>query len=65
MVGASFYAALTSALSYFSKLNAFYVLAVTGILPFLYVAITYKTNFKRYKYNLDEENSKKYVLIKI
>jgi hypothetical protein len=64
IVGASFYSALSSALSFVTEFNAFFLQAVVGLLPFLYVAITYRTNFKRYKCYMDEQKYE-YVLLKI
>lgn len=63
-MGASFYSALASAINLFTGYNSFFTLAIVGFLPFVYVAVTYRTNFKRYKYQLDESNYE-FVLLKI
>lgn len=39
-------------------------MAAVTLLPFLYISITYKTDFKRYRYYFDEKTSK-YSLLKI
>jgi hypothetical protein len=52
-VGASLYSALSTAMGEFLGINVFYVMAAVTFLPFIYLCVTYKTNFKRYKYYLD------------
>lgn len=63
-VGASLYSALTTAIGEFLEINVFYVMAAVTFLPFLYLCVTYETNFKRYRYYLDEKNIK-YTLLKV
>lgn len=52
-LGASFYSFVINAIALFSTLQIFYLMAATGILPLIYLAVAYRTDFKRYKYFLN------------
>jgi hypothetical protein len=64
VVGASLYSALSTAMGMYLGINVYYSLAAVTLLPFVYLAVTYSTDFKRYRYYLDEKSSK-YTLLKI
>jgi hypothetical protein len=64
VVGASIYSALTTAIGMYMNINIYYVMAAVTLLPFCYLSITYKTDFKRYRYYYDEKGEK-YTLLKI
>jgi hypothetical protein len=64
VVGASIYSALAAAMGMYLDINIYYSLAAVTLLPFLYLAVTYTTDFKRYRYYLDEKTNK-YTLLKI
>lgn len=53
VVGASIYSALTTAMGLYFAINIYYIMAGVTLLPFLYVSITYQTDFKRYRYYFD------------
>lgn len=36
----------------------YYIMTLTSVLPWLYLVLTYKTRVKRYKYYLNEKESK-------
>lgn len=52
-VGASFYSTLIQSLSDIYFMNVFYFMAIGLALPWIYITVVYKTNFKRYKYYLN------------
>lgn len=52
-VGASFYSALIQGLSNIYFMNVFYFMTIGLFLPWIYILVVYKTNFKRYKYYLN------------
>lgn len=64
VVGASIYSALSTAMGMFLPINIYFSLAAITFLPFLYVAFTYTSDFKRYRYYQDEK-SNKFTLLKI
>lgn len=57
-VGASIYSALISSLSSAYFMNAFYFMAIGLVFPWIYITVVYKTNFKRYKFYLNEKKAK-------
>lgn len=63
-VGASFYSTLIQTLSNVYFLNVFYIMAIGLFLPWIFITVVYKTNFKRYKYYLNEKKAK-YELLKV
>jgi len=52
-VGASLYSTLIQSLSNIYILNVFYFMAIGLVLPWIFITVVYKTNFKRYKYYLN------------
>jgi hypothetical protein len=64
VVGASLYSALATAIGMYMGFNIYFTLAAVTLLPFIYITTTYNTDFKRYRYYLDEKTSK-YTLLKI
>jgi hypothetical protein len=64
VVGASIYSALATAMGLYSNFSIYYILTAVTLLPFGYISITYRTDFKRYRYYFDDKNSK-YTLLKI
>ena len=64
-VGASIYSALATAMGeYIRFMNPYYSMAAICALPFIYLHITFRTQFKRYRYHRDEKNNR-YALLKI
>lgn len=63
-VGASFYSTLVQSLSNIYFLNVFYIMVIGLFLPWVFITIAYKTNFKRYKYYLNEKKAK-YELLRV
>lgn len=64
-VGASIYSILSLSVSQvFPSINAYFSISAVTILPWIYYVTTFKTNFKRYKYYLNEKKSK-FELLKV
>ena len=63
-VGASLYSALATALGSLPFFNPFFVLAAVAFLPWVYLLITFRTDFKRYRYYMDEKLAK-FTLLKV
>lgn len=62
---ASLYSIISLAVSQlFPIINSYYSLALVSFLPLVYYITTFETNFKRYKYYLNEKESK-FELLKI
>jgi len=54
--GASLYGGIANSLGEFTGFNIYYILAAITFLPFIYVCLTFKTNFKRYVYYPIDKN---------
>lgn len=53
---ASVYSIISLAVSqFFPKINAYFSISAVTILPWIYYVVTFETNFKRYKYYLNEK----------
>lgn len=53
---ASVYSAISLAVTQlFSFINPYFSIVLVTILPFVYYALTFETNFKRYKFYLNEK----------
>lgn len=62
---ASIYSIISLSVSQlFPAINGYYSIAGVTALPWIYYVVTYETNFKRYKYYLNEKDSK-FELLKI
>lgn len=57
-VSASFYSTLVQSLSNIYFMNVFFFMAIGLFLPWVFITVVYKTNFKRYKYYLNEKKAK-------
>jgi len=63
-VGASFYSTLVQSISNIYFMNVFYFMAIGLFLPWIFITVVYKTNFKRYKYYLNEKKAR-YELLRV